>query len=132
MTGSPIVRRLETILALVGGGAYLHRLHAEIAEKLRGLEDFVNSEKKDSTLTLTMKVKFTLSRDGMLRLTADHSFAEPKMPAQMGVAFLDNGDVVTHNPAQGRFDLRDVSDARSAGSAEVVDVGGGYGRRFGD
>lgn len=129
---TPIVRRIETILALVGGGNYLNRLHAEIAEKLRDLEDFVNSEKKDSTLTLDLKVKFTLSRDGMLRLTADHKFAEPKLPPQMGVAFLDNGDVVTHNPAQGRFDLRDVSDARGAASSDVVDVGGGYDRRYGD
>ena len=80
---TPIVRRIETILALVGGGNYLNRLHAEIAEKLRDLEDFVNSEKKDSTLTLDLKVKFTLSRDGMLRLTADHKFAEPKLPPQI-------------------------------------------------
>lgn len=49
------MRRLETILALVGGGAYLHRLHAEIAEKLRGLEDFNIEEVKRNAVNATVQ-----------------------------------------------------------------------------
>lgn len=116
MNNNQPVRRIESLLALVGNGQYLRRLHSETAQHLRDLEDHVTSEKRDASMTLTIKLKVTLDRTGLARLTADHDFKDPKVPASMGVAFLNDGQITPQNPAQMRFDLRDA-----AMDAEIVD-----------
>ena len=133
------LRRLEMILALVGNGRYLERLHTDLHQNLQELEDFVNSEQKDAKLSLTLKLDFSLDRTMLLKLAANHSFKTPKLPVAQGIAWLDDGEVTPQNPQQLRFDLRETSGSRAdtyggdviEGSRQIIE-GGGADRRFAD
>ncbi len=115
------IRRVEPMLGLIGNGRFLERLHAEMADKLRGLEDWVNDQNKDGSLDLTLKVKFSLGRDGLLRLKGEYDLKLPKEPASQGVAWLDNGALSPNNPNQMRFDLRNAAEPRHTYGGDVVD-----------
>lgn len=99
------IKRIEAMLSLIGAGKFLDRLHAELNEELQNLEDHVNSENADATLSLTIKVDFKLCRDGSMQLKGDTVFKRPKMKAFGGVAWLDNGELSPQNPAQLNMDL---------------------------
>lgn len=121
------LRRLEQMLAMLGGG-FLPRLHAALAQSLRNLEDYVKDQNKDATLTFNLTVKFSLGRDGLLRMTGNYDLKEPKEPAAAGVAWLDDGALSARNPAQQYFDFPESARARDTGatviegnSAPVVD-----------
>lgn len=131
------LRRLEMILALVGGGRYLERLHGDLQEALRNLEDHVNSEQKDAKLTLDLKVTFTLDRAMLLKIAADHTLKEPRFPAGQGIAWLDDGEITPQNPQQMRFDLRDAGPRHDTYGGDVIESprvidGGAAARNFAD
>lgn len=106
---TPRLRRLESILGMCGkGGDYLDRLHGDMHQNFVDLEDFVNGENKDASLTITVTLKVSLDRTGLMKLNASHKIKKPEPPASGGIAWMDNGNVTPSNPAQGRFDLREA------------------------
>lgn len=129
------IRRLEQMLAMLGGD-FLRRMHTELGEELRDLEDFVKDQNKDAALTFNLDIKFALGRDGLLRLTGDYKLKPPKAPAAAGVAWLDDGALTPQNPAQRHFEF-DASTARvtngqsSYSRGDVIDAGDDS-RRFAD
>lgn len=122
------LRRLEMILALasIGGVSYLDRLHADMRDELKDLEDFVNDQNRDADLTLDLKVKMTLTREGLLKLSAKHNFKSPQLPAAGGIAWISNGEVTPQNPAQMRFNLQPapapIRSYADDGGAEVIET----------
>lgn len=130
------IRRLEQMLAMLGGD-FLRRMHGDIAEELRDLEDFVKDQNKDAALTFSLDLRFALGRDGLLRMTGDYKLKPPKAPAAAGVAWLDDGALTPQNPAQRHFQFdpdtaRVTNGQRYESRADDVIDAGSDNRRFAD